>query len=184
MVVSAGLAAWAAVMARHPPCNRSPELPRRSVQMREQLRAKGMWRKASDVAEGAGEVALVGKANTQGDFSQRQIAIDQKARSGADAQAARVFADAFAMEASKDARKVDGMDTSFDAEIVEGELVCVFRVEFFEDPGKPRGRIFALFEGEAGGEAGELGEQAFDAKRIGKFGGESFAKEIHAKPEK
>ena len=94
-----------------------------------------------------------------------------RAKGGADAQAARVFADAFAMEAAKDARKVDGMDAGFGAEIVETELVGVFRVEFFEDAGEPRGRMVALFNGEAGGEAGELGEQAFDAKRIGKFGG-------------
>lgn len=135
------------------------------------------------MAEGAGEVALVGEAGSDGDFSERRFRIEKQGAAGTDAQTARVFADTLAMEAAEDAGKMDGMHASFGAEVVEGEMAGVFGVEFFEDAGEPGGRVFAFFESEAGGEAGEFSEQAFDAEGIGILGGEGFAEEIHAEPE-
>lgn len=43
--------------------------------------------------------------------------------------------------------------------------------------------MLVLFESEAGGEASEFREQAFDTERIGMFSDKGLAEEIHAEPE-
>ena len=74
---------------------------------------------ARDFVELAGKVALVGEAGEQADFSEGQFLIEKIAAGGANAQAASVFADTFALEAAEDAGEVRRVNASFRAEIIE-----------------------------------------------------------------
>lgn len=93
-----------------------------------QLRAEGLGSEAGDVAEGAGEVALVGETGEERDFGEREFQIEEKTASGAHAKAARVFADALAVKAAENAREMNRVNPGFGAEIVEAERMRVFGV--------------------------------------------------------
>jgi hypothetical protein len=69
-----------------------------------ELGAEGVGGKAGDAAEVAGEVALVGEAKEQGDFGEWELLVEEITAGFANAEATRVFADAFALESAKHAR--------------------------------------------------------------------------------
>jgi len=148
-----------------------------------ELGAEGVGGEAGDAAEVAGEVALVGKSKPQADFGKREIAVEQITAGFANTEAARIFADAFALESAKHARKVHRVNAGCGAEIVEREARTVFGTDSINYTGEPSGRVPAFFAGQARRKANEFGKNAFDAERIGSFRGEGFAKEIHTEPE-
>ena len=78
-----------------------------------------MRRQAGDAAKLAGKMALVGEARQQADFGERQFRVEKMTAGSADAKAAGVFADSFALEAAEDAGEVNGMHACFGAQVIE-----------------------------------------------------------------
>ena len=76
---------------------------------------------AGDLAEGAGEVGLIGEAQMEAEFGEGNFGVKEEWAGGADAEAAGIFADAFALKAAEDAGEVNGMDACFSAEIFESK---------------------------------------------------------------
>ncbi len=142
---------------------------RRRIEMldgRDNLGAEGVGRMAGHLAEGAGEVRLIGEAQLEAEFGKGDFGVEEDWAGGADAEAAGIFADAFALKAAEDAGKVNGMDAGFGAQIFERDARGGFGVEFIEHAGKPTWRMRSFFQGKAGGKGGEFGEEAFDAERV------------------
>ncbi len=138
---------------------------------------------AGDAAEGAGEVALIGEAYAQADSRKRKLRIEEIPGGSADAQAVRVLADAFSLEAAEDPREVHRMNAGFGAEFIEGQSLRVFGVQLFDNPREPCGRLLAFLQRQTRGEGGEFGEQALNAKSVGLADSKRFAEELYGQPE-
>ncbi len=122
---------------------------------------------AGEFAEGAREVALVGEAGGEADFSERGVRREHAFASRANAQPMDVVGDTFAHTAAKDAGEVDRMDTGFASQFVEGEAATMLGLEFIENASKPAWGLAALALGRARGTGENFGEKAFDGEFVG-----------------
>jgi len=151
--------------------------------MRLKRSTEGVRCQASNAAKLAGEVALIGETGDQADFSEWQFPVEKITARDADAQAARVFADAFALEAAKDAGEMNGMHAGCGAEIIERQACATFGVQFFHYAGEPRWGILFLLKRKPRREARDFGQQAFHAERVRLFNGKGFSIQLHRQPE-
>jgi hypothetical protein len=146
------------------------------------LRAEGVGRQAGDAAKLAGEVALVGEAGEQADFGERQFVIEQVSAGSANAQATGVFADAFALEATEDAREMYRMHTSSSAQIIERQARATFGVQFVQDAGEPKRSLLLLLQRKPRRKARDFGEQAFNTQRIRLLDRKCLSEQLHRQP--
>jgi len=89
---------------------------------------QGSGSHASDSAERAGEVALIGKAGAKADFGERSARHEHALARCADAETMNEFADAFTDAAAEDAGEMDGVDTGFARELVEDKATAMVGV--------------------------------------------------------
>src|SRR5215472_12923241 len=97
--------------------------------------AEGGGSHAGDFAEGAGEVALVGKAGGEADFGEGSFGREHSFTSGPDAEAMNIFADAFTDATAEDTGEMHGMDAGFLCQLVQSEAQAMLRLQFVEDAG-------------------------------------------------